>query len=145
VLRAAAAAHAPLSRRYAAVVASLPRNARVLDIGIGTASALAANAAASKARGLKWVGVDYDANYVRRAQAVVAKAGLSESVRVKCASIFEAGLLPRLEALSGGEFDAVFFSGSLMIMPEPERALRIAAAALRPGGKVYIAQTFQTR
>ena len=42
-------------------------------------------------------------------------------------------------------FDAVYFSGSLSVMPDPPAALRAVAALLRPGGRVFVTQTFQKR
>ncbi len=60
---------------YAAVIARLPANARVLDVGIGTGSALARNAAAVVAKKLQWVGLDYDRVYVDACTINHATAG----------------------------------------------------------------------
>lgn len=46
---------------------------------------------------------------------------------------------------SAAPLDAAYFSGSLMIMPDPAAALRHVAAQLRPGGVIYCTQTFQLR
>jgi hypothetical protein len=60
---------------YAAVIARLPANARVLDVGIGTGSALARNAGAVVAKKLQWVGLDYDRVYVDACTINHATAG----------------------------------------------------------------------
>ena len=46
---------------------------------------------------------------------------------------------------SPAPIDAAYFSGSLMIMPDPAAALRHVAALLQPGGLIYCTQTFQLR
>ena len=47
-------------RWYSEVLARIPRGQRVLDIGIGTGSALCCNAALVKSKKLHFVGVDYE-------------------------------------------------------------------------------------
>ena len=43
-------------------------------------------------------------------------------------------------------FDAVYFSGSISLMPDPAEALRVCAKLLRPkSGRIVITQTFQNR
>ena len=42
-------------------------------------------------------------------------------------------------------FDAVYFSGSLTLMPDPAAALKCAASMLTDGGLIYVTQTFQNR
>jgi SAM-dependent methyltransferase len=46
---------------YKSVLDRLPDNAKVLDIGIGTGSALARHAQLVQRKNLRWFGVDYDA------------------------------------------------------------------------------------
>ena len=142
------------ARWYAAVLELLPPGSRVLDVGIGTASALARNRQAIHKKKLRIVGMDYDAPYIARAREVVAGARLGDVVALECCSIYEEGLGARLAKLAkaaadddddGTKFDAVYFSGSLMVMPQPAEALRVAGALLRPGGKIYITQTLQRR
>jgi SAM-dependent methyltransferase len=43
----------------------------------------------------------------------------------------------------GGHYDAVYFSGSFMLLPAPEQALRHCCALLNPGGRVFFTQTIQ--
>ena len=62
------------SRWYHAVIDVLEPSSRVLDIGIGTASALARNAALVREKRLHFVGVDYEAAYIDRASRVLGDA-----------------------------------------------------------------------
>jgi ubiquinone/menaquinone biosynthesis C-methylase UbiE len=117
---------------------------RMLDIGIGTASALAANSEAVVANGVDVVGIDYDAAYIKKADAVIEKAGLRQCVRVHCCSIFEDGLASRLIQENESKFDAAYFSGSFTLLPDPAKALQVCRELVRPNGHIYITQTFQT-
>lgn len=135
---------------YAAVLSRLPPRASVLDVGIGTATALARNAAELRQRQLSIVGIDYEAAYVRKAEAVLRSLGLwgelgpqgvgAGSCHVLELSVYDAAL----EALCPpAKFDAAYFSGSLTLMPDPPEALRRVAALVKPGGSVFVTQTFQ--
>ena len=130
-------------RWYSEVLGRLPKGNKVLDVGIGTGTALCmpANAAIIKAKALKFVGVDYEARYITKAAAVAAKAGLSDVLQVRCASIYDDALPKEL----GRDFDVAYFSGSISLMPDPPAALQAAAAMLKPSGTIYITQTFQRR
>jgi len=114
----------------------------VLDVGIGTASALCENANAVRDRGLEVVGVDYEERYVNFARKKILNDGLASNVRVIRASVYDDDLGERV---GGKKFDAVYFSGSISLMPDPAEALRVAARLLRPGGRIYVTQTFQNR
>jgi len=131
-------------RWYEVVIETLPAKSVVLDVGIGTASALVANSKAVKQKALRFVGVDYDSAYINHAKQVVEGAGLE--VDLHCRSIFDEGLDKELLQDAGCKgFDAVYFSGSISLMPEPSRALKITGAMLARGGKIYITQTFQKK
>jgi len=54
-------------RLYEEVLERCPKDSTVLDIGIGTATSLVRNAKLVKAKNLKFVGVDYDKTYCKRA------------------------------------------------------------------------------
>ena len=128
---------------YAAVIDRLDAKSKVLDVGIGTASALARNVNSVLEKELKFVGVDYEPPYIARAKSVVEEAGLGAAVTLHCRSIYDKGLSKDLQGDRGNTFDAVYFSGSISLMPDPGLALVLCSKMLKPGGKIYITQTFQ--
>jgi ubiquinone/menaquinone biosynthesis C-methylase UbiE len=121
---------------YREVLERLPRAARLLDVGIGTGGALVRNADLVRQRNLHVVGVDIDPVYLRRCRKLVAKAGLTRHVVPKLESIYDH---------HGGPYDAVYFSASFMLLPDPAGALHHAAQMLSPGGRVYFTQTIHTK
>lgn len=122
------------SRWYAEVLRRVPEGAALLDVGIGTAGALLANADLVKRRCLRVVGIDVDADYVARARRRLGDSPLSDLVEVRLESVYDH---------QGGPYDAVYFSGSFMLLPEPEQALRHCCALLNPGGRIFFTQTIQ--
>lgn len=124
------------SRWYGEVLDRLPNGARLLDIGIGTGGALASHAELLKARGIRVVGLDIDEAYVRTAIARMERDGLSGQIEVR---------LEPIQAHYGGPYDAAYFSGSFMLMPEPDAVLRHVRGRLTEGGRVFFTQTFQRR
>jgi SAM-dependent methyltransferase len=124
------------SRWYAEVLRRVPEGAALLDVGIGTAGALLANAEVVRRKRLRVVGVDVDADYLARARRRLGDALLSDRVEVRLESVYDH---------RGGPYDAVYFSGSFMLLPEPERALRHCGALLNPGGRIFFTQTLQTK
>ena len=121
---------------YRAVLDRLEPGCRLLDVGIGTGAALLANAQTLVAKDLHVTGVDIDAAYVERCREEVRRRGLSMRVDVRLESIADH---------RGGPYDAAYFSGSFMLIPEPEAVLRHVAALLEPCGRVYFTQTFEKR
>jgi len=121
---------------YRAVLSRLPPGCRLLDVGIGTGAALLANADLLRARDLRVVGVDVDAAYVARCRRAVADAGLGERIDVR---------LEPIEAHHGGPYDAVYFSGSFMLLPDPAAALGHVRALLADAAEVYFTQTVEHR
>jgi ubiquinone/menaquinone biosynthesis C-methylase UbiE len=131
------AAILPLTTKwYAEVLSRLPDGARLLDVGIGTGGALVRNAEIVRAKDLRVVGVDIDAAYIARCQKQVAEAGLSDRVEARLESVTDH---------AGGPYDAVYFSASFMLMPDPPAVLRHVIGLLSPEGRVYFTQTFQDR
>jgi ubiquinone/menaquinone biosynthesis C-methylase UbiE len=130
-------------RWYSEVLGRLEAGQHVLDVGIGTGGALCtpANAALVATNRLKIVGIDYEERYIAKAKAASASAGLSEALKVHCASVYD----PSLPEMVGKDFDCAYFSGSFSLLPDPSEALRAVAALLKPGGVIYITQTFQRR
>jgi len=135
---------------YDAVLKRLDNKARVLDIGIGTGTALAKNADLVRDKELSLVGVDYEAAYVKKCENVIQETpGLAGRVFVLCKSVYDEDLLQASNKIAGAAadelFDAVYFSGSISLMPDPAEALRYSATLLKPTGQVYITHTFQRK
>ena len=130
---------------YGAVLATFDDDATILDIGIGTATALVAHADVVKRKRLIIKGVDYEPAYIRTAARRLREAGLDAEVRceVRCASVYDAETLRALRPPKG--FDGAYFSGSLTLMPDPVAALHAAAAVLGPRGRIHVTQTYQRR
>jgi ubiquinone/menaquinone biosynthesis C-methylase UbiE len=143
-------------------VLQIPSGQYVLDVGVGTASALANNKALLVSKNISVVGLDYEQAYITKAAAVVQKAGLADRVAVICKSVYDEDLHAAADAANnakggkgeakgkggggGGKpqlFDAAYFSGSITVMPDPAAALKAMRALLKPTGVVYITQTFQ--
>jgi SAM-dependent methyltransferase len=122
------------SRWYAEVLRRVPEGATVLDVGIGTAGALLANDDLAKRKCLRVVGIDIDADYVARAQQRLRDSSLAGLAEVRLESVYDH---------QGGPYDAVYFSGSFMLLPEPEQALRHCRALLNPGGRMLFTLTIQ--
>lgn len=124
------------TRWYAAVLERLPEEAALLDVGVGTAGALAANAETVRRKGLRITGIDIDADYIDRAQRRLVEESLCAHAEARLESIYNH---------HGGPYDAIYFSASFMLLPEPKRALRHCTALLTPGGRLYFTQTIQQR
>jgi len=122
------------SRWYTAILQRVPRGGALLDVGIGTAGALLANADLVKRKAIHVTGIDIDAAYIESARRRLEDPLLKDRARVHLESVYEH---------QGGPYDAVYFSGSLMLLPEPEEALRHCCVLLRPGGRIYLTQTIE--
>jgi SAM-dependent methyltransferase len=114
----------------------VPERARLLDVGIGTGGALLANADLVRTKHLRIHGIDVDAAYVRRCRERIERAGLQSQIHV--------AVEPFTEHL-GGPYEAVYFSGSFMLLPDPVAAVRHARRLLADDGLVYFTQTFEHR
>ena len=121
---------------YREVLARLPDGATVLDVGIGTGAALARSAELVRAKRLRIVGLDIDPDYLGRCRAELATAGLTDRVTPVLASVYDH---------RGGPYDAVYFSASLMLLPDPVRAIAHVAGQLVPEGRLFSTQTFHHR
>ncbi|GMI54473.1 hypothetical protein ScalyP_jg12060 [Parmales sp. scaly parma] len=154
---------------YATVIDIVPINTSMLDIGIGTATALLENAPSLRSKKIKVKGVDYNKKYVAAAQKSALKHFDQTTVSVHHGSVYDVDLLKLLVAnddvqsggtgtltptpgrktrrLGGGTlFETVYFSGSFSLMPDPIEALRIVGSdeVLAPGGAIMVTQTYQT-
>jgi len=121
---------------YRTVLARLPHGARLLDIGIGTGSALLVNADLVTEKDLRVTGVDIDAAYIDRCARGIAGRGLADRIAARHQSVYDH---------RDGPYDAAYFSASFMLLPDPPAALRHVRALLTPGGRIYFTQTFEHR
>lgn len=121
---------------YGAVLERVPERCRLLDVGIGTGSALLENAEKVVKKDLHVTGIDIDADYVERCRREIARRRLGQRVAVRLESVYDH---------QGGPYDAVYFSGSFMLLPDPARALQHVGPLLTPGGRIYFTQTFEQR
>eukprot|EP00930_Biecheleria_cincta_P073676 TRINITY_DN60959_c0_g1_i1.p1 TRINITY_DN60959_c0_g1~~TRINITY_DN60959_c0_g1_i1.p1 ORF type:complete len:264 (-),score=58.48 TRINITY_DN60959_c0_g1_i1:146-937(-) len=154
---------------YQVVFQRLKKGDRVLDVGIGTATALVRNKTDLLDRRLSVVGIDYEAAYVRKAEAVLRSADLwraapkgTEGYRAGefyckvfeksiydddlsdlCYDADEAAKKEKGPVPEEMRFDAVYFSGSLTVMPDPPGALKAVLPLMKKTGQVFITQTFQ--
>lgn len=119
---------------YRAVLAELPSGCHLLDIGIGTGSALLANRDLVVDHDLHVTGIDIDRDYVERCRDSVHRAGLDDRVEARLESVYEH---------TGGRYGAAYFSGSFMLLPDPAGALHHIAGLLDANARVYFTQTFE--
>lgn len=121
---------------YREVLERVEPGSHVLDVGIGTAGALAANAELVRSKSLRVTGVDIDETYVKAARAAVAKVGLESVVDVRLESVYDH---------AGGPYQAAYFAASFMLMPDPPKALAHVGSLLAPGGRIFFTQTFEEK
>lgn len=119
---------------YEAVLSRLVHGCRLLDVGIGTGGALLTHADRIRALDLRITGVDIDGDYVARCTRRVARHGLTHHVTARVESI---------DDHRGGPYDAAYFSGSFMLLPDPPAAVRHVVSLLTPDGRLYFTQTFE--
>ena len=122
------------SKWYAAVLERLPDGARLLDVGIGTGGALIRNQETLRAKNVEVVGIDIDEDYVRQCQKSIDKNNLSDIVRVELQSVYD---------FNEGDFDAIYFSASFMLLPDPDGALEHVSGLLGQNGRLYFTQTIE--
>jgi len=137
---------------YKSVLEKLPDDAFLLDVGVGTASALLQCKDIVTKKRLRVVGIDYNSFYIDAAQRSVEDQNMSEYITVICMDIYDQekvqGLLKQnsVNKVEGSTrlFDAVYFSGSFSLLPKPLEALHSLSSILEPNhGRIYITQTYQ--
>lgn len=118
---------------YRNVLERVAVGTRLLDVGVGTGSALVSNARLLRERQVQVTAIDIDRDYLERCARAVEKAGLESRVKVQRVPLLQ----HRAE-----NYDAVYFSASFMLMEDPLAALEHARDLLEPGGRIYFTQTF---
>jgi precorrin-6B methylase 2 len=133
------------SRWYRMVLERLDEGALLLDVGIGTGSALCSNRHIIAGKKLRITGIDYDEDYVMKCGDNFRENQLQQTCKVQAASFYDwkLGGIEGVDDVQG--YDAAYFSGSLMLMPDSVGALRKAAECVKAGAPIYVTQTFQTR
>jgi 2-polyprenyl-3-methyl-5-hydroxy-6-metoxy-1,4-benzoquinol methylase len=89
-----------------------------------------------RSKDIRVFGIDYDEPYVTTCKRLIAENDMKEFVHVQHVSVCD---------YHGGPYDAVYFSGSLMIMPDPVAALKHVTKMLTPKGLIYCTQTLETK
>jgi ubiquinone/menaquinone biosynthesis C-methylase UbiE len=111
------------------LVADLGRpGARVVDVHCGGGRWLIAMA--RRFPELALIGVEFEADSVQRARRNVEAAGLSDRIAIEQADV--------ATRVREAEIDLAYFQYALHQLPDPAAALRAAAAALRPGGRILV-------
>jgi len=143
---------------YRTVLEGLDDGSILLDVGIGTGGALMRCIDLIESKDLKVVGIDIDAAYVEAGKVRVEQAGLSDRISIDKINVYEVGnenvmkLAKKLGATTNSEgkfVDAVYFSGSFSLLPDPVKALQIVSKYIKgkdaENGKIYITQTYQRK
>jgi S-adenosylmethionine-diacylgycerolhomoserine-N-methlytransferase len=107
--------------------------AGVLELGCGTGRNLIR--AARRYPGRTFFGIDVSTEMLTSARAAITRAGLSSRVRVAYADVMtlDSGAL-----FARPDFERVFISYSLSMMPDWQRVLDIALDLVAPGGQLHI-------
>src|SRR5262245_47935284 len=121
---------------YRAVLERLPAGCRLLDVGIGTGAALVANAALLRQKNIHVTGVDVDPAYVDRCRRAIVEKELDRWIAVRLESV---------DVHAGRPYDAVYFSASFMLLPDPVGTLRHIRTVTKADALVYFTQTFEHR
>ena len=88
--------------------------------------------------GLIWLHIgDGNDCMVTQARVGLEKAGLAKSVQVVHKSVYD------LNKETDGVFDAVYFSGSFSLLPDPIEAMNVIKPLTK--SKIYVTQTYQRR
>eukprot|EP00760_Papus_ankaliazontas_P034770 PhM_4_TR7471/c0_g1_i1/m.64334 len=109
---------------YRSVLMSLPDGAHLLDIGVGTATALLRNKDLILSKKIVVTGFDIDAHYVTSAKKSIEDANLENVVNVFVdnALTFDPSRNTNMKTIR--PIPAVYFSGSFMIIPNKSEMLR---------------------
>ena len=122
------------SKWYEAVLQRIPEGSRLLDVGIGTGGALINNRELLRSKNIEVVGIDIDEDYVRQCQKALNKHNLGDCLRVELESVYD---------FDERNFDAVYFSASFMLLPDPKLALAHVCSLMTEDGRLYFTQTIE--
>ena len=105
----------------------------VLEVGCGTGRNLIA--AARRYPNARFYGIDISTAMLETASANVARAGFAD--RIKLAQ-GDATAFSTTECFGQDDFERVFFSYSLSMIPPWQQAIEAAAAHVAPGGRLHV-------
>lgn len=105
------------------------------------------------------IGIDIDAAYVEAGKFAIQGAGMTDRISIDLVDFYQGseavldlakkmGVTPDAK---GGFVDAVYFSGSFSLLPDPVKALKLAATMVKEKddgnskGAIYITQTYQRK
>jgi len=91
-------------------------------------------------------GVDYNSFYVNSAEKAIKENKLESLIQVECKSVYDLPKTPPKKRPGQQEkefFDAAYFSGCISLLPDPPAALDAVSSLVKPGGYIYITQTYQ--
>jgi S-adenosylmethionine-diacylgycerolhomoserine-N-methlytransferase len=110
-----------------------PVGGSILEIGCGTGRNLIG--AARRYKDAKLFGIDISQEMLKTALGTMGRVGLEKRVRVACA---DATSFDPLLSLGQRQFDRIYFSYTLSMVPEWQAALRHAFSLLSRDGELHI-------
>ncbi len=110
-----------------------PPGGSILEIGCGTGRNLIG--VAQRYGNTKLFGIDISQEMLKTALATMCHMGLEKRVRVACA---DATSFDPLSSLGQRQFDRIYFSYTLSMVPEWQAALRHAMSLLSSEGELHI-------
>lgn len=123
---------------YQSVLTRVECDSSMIDVGIGTAGALLRCREILQSKRITVHGIDYNPFYIDSANASIKNQNLQNRITVQNLSVYDLNT-------AGKKYDCAYFSGSLSLMPDPAEALRTVSRVVKPGGMIYVTQTFQRR
>ncbi len=144
---------------YRAVLDRMPNGSVILDVGIGTGGALLRCTDLLIKKDLKVVGIDIDGAYVEAGKKSIVNARMSDRISIDVVNVYEgkekilqlAKEMGVTEDSDGRFVDAVYFSGSFSLLPDPVKALLLVSEfvktkdSVEKSGNIFITQTYQRR
>jgi ubiquinone/menaquinone biosynthesis C-methylase UbiE len=123
---------------YHEVLERIDPNSSILDIGIGEGQAVINNREVLSRKCLHLHGIDYDKDYVDSCNKLIVNSSMASYITVSYQSIYDYN--PQTK------FDCAYFSGSFMILPQPEEALnRVCNFLKNSESRIYFTQTIESK
>lgn len=134
---------------YKTVLEKCNDNDKILDVGIGTGTALLKNKDIVFKKKLRYYGLDIDEQYVKKCKKIFENDLNINEKHIEPISVYEENDIKKAFINNDNDelFDVVYFSGSITLLPDPLKALKIAKKLLKPNNNsmIYITQTYQIK